>query len=283
MRTDAESGQLHEQLFDSQAAGFDRRAGLPEECCQQIARAVVRAASAHPNDLLLEIGPGTGQIGAWLETLVTYVGLDSSARMLDEFRDRQSRAPRSAAPNLIHADATAQWPIAADTIRVFFGSRVLHLLQTEHVAAEVFRTGMRAGSMLILGRVRRDRNSVRARMAREMIHRLNQHGCAVRQGEREAQKLAELCRLRGAVVLQPFTAAVWMGRASPRQSLESWRQIDGLAGALVPLSVKRQVLAELETWANQELGGLDRQTESEEAYVIWPIRIFPIGGFSDTN
>src|SRR5688572_24281201 len=153
------------ELFDGQAGLFERRAGLPEAACRAIAKKVIEIGEAGSGDLIVEIGSGTGQIGQWFEAPVRYAGFDLSAGMLKEFSRRLDS-------DLIQADANASWPLADGVAHVIFGSRAVHLLQQEHVAHEVFRVASSTGATLILGRVERNPDSVRARMTQEMNERL---------------------------------------------------------------------------------------------------------------
>ena len=69
-----------------QASRYDARVGLPESVSAAVARAIVEQANAGADDLVLELGAGTGEIGVHLARLpVRYVGLDSSPAMLDLF------------------------------------------------------------------------------------------------------------------------------------------------------------------------------------------------------
>ena len=123
------------ELFDTQAAGFDERAGLPANVCREIARKVIELGEVAPEDLLLEIGAGTGQIGQWLGSRARYIGLDLSAGMLLEFARRSTGSAATGA--LIQADANMAWPVADGMTRAIFGSRVLHLLNPQRVAERV--------------------------------------------------------------------------------------------------------------------------------------------------
>jgi ubiquinone/menaquinone biosynthesis C-methylase UbiE len=257
------------ELFDGQAGRFERRAGLPETCCQAIAKNVIEIGEARSGDLIVEIGSGTGQIGQWFEAPLRYAGLDLSAGMLKESGSRL----HTDLSVLIQADANASWPVADRAARVIFSSRAVHLLQQEHVAHEVFRVASAGGAALILGRVERKPESVRARMAKEMNERLRQHGFAGRRGERQNRKLFEMCCDRGAVALEPVAVAQWRVSASPRQSLDSWQGLDGLGGIPVPAPTRAEILQELEGWAEEEFGGLDREFESEETYVLKSLRV----------
>jgi len=245
---------------------------LPPAFCEQIARAVLQAGGVQSGDLVVEIGPGTGQIGVFLSRSVDYIGLDLSAGMLDEFR---RRLPGRELLNalLVRADAGRQWPLADSSARLIFSSRALHLLPIDHIVSEVFRIAIPGGASLIIGRVERDRTSIRARMAREMMQRLRLRGFEAHQGEHQTKELTEACRLRGAQVLEPVAVAKWLVSTAPRQSIESWRLLKGLGGVPVPRPIRDRILNELEVWADQNLGGLDARAESSETYVLRALRI----------
>ncbi|HYO91591.1 MAG TPA: class I SAM-dependent methyltransferase [Pyrinomonadaceae bacterium] len=258
------------EFFDHQAATFERRAGLPEEFAAEIARAVVEIGEAHAGDLVVELGPGTGQIGRRFSAAVRYVGLDLSIGMLKEFRARLDAEAAGVA--LIHADAQSAWPLAEGSARVVFSSRAVHLLDEEHVAREMFRVSQPEGATLIIGRVRREPQSVRSRMAREMNRLMRLRGFEGRGGEGRSRKLLEACSSRGAKILEAVEVASWTVSASPQASLDSWRSLSSLGGIDVPAHTREEILAELESWAAKEFGALDRESESLETYTLCPIR-----------
>jgi ubiquinone/menaquinone biosynthesis C-methylase UbiE len=258
------------EFFDHQAATFERRAGLPEDCCRKIAQAVLEAGAARANDLVVELGPGTGQIGRWFREPVRYVGLDLSQGMLREFRARTGED--ATLRTLVRADAQAGWPLADASARIVFGSRAIHLLDEEHVAREALRVAAPDGATLIIGRVRRERQSMRARLAREMNERLLARGFEGRGGEKQNRRLFEACRRLGAEIVEPIEVARWKVSASPRQSIDSWRSLVSLGGVGVPAPVREEILNELESWAGTEFGDLDREFEAEESYVLYPVK-----------
>jgi ubiquinone/menaquinone biosynthesis C-methylase UbiE len=260
------------ELFDGQAATYDRRTGLPVEYCRAIARAVVEIGQSAPGDLILEVGPGTGLISQWFGAPMRYVGIDKSAGMLKQFQGRAGGASNQV---LVLTDANRSWPLAGGVARVIFSSRAMHHLDHEHAASEIFRVSAPDGATLIIGRIERDPESVKARMAREMNDRLRMLGYEGRRGEQRNRKLFESCRRRGAQVLEPVTVATWKVMASPQQSLDSWRSAGGLAGVPVPAETKERILAGLGAWAEGAFGGLDEQFESGEAYTLRPLRIPP--------
>jgi ubiquinone/menaquinone biosynthesis C-methylase UbiE len=259
------------ELFDCQAASFDRRAGLPEAVCRAAARAVIEIAQAEAGDQIVEVGPGTGSIGQWFAAPLVYVGMDKSAAMLKQFQTLANVHGHN--HSLVRADATHPWPLASGTARVIFSSRTLHLLDAEHVANEVYRVALPAGAMLIVGRVERERDSLRARMARAMNEGLRRYGYEGHRGEQHNRRLFEACRRRGGQALDPLTVARWKTVATPRQSLDSWRSLKGLGGVAVAAEAREQILTELEQWAADTFGGLDATYESEEGYTLWPLRI----------
>lgn len=267
----ANSVRASPELFDGQAELFERRTGLPEDCCREIAKKVIEIGVAGPADLIVEVGSGTGQVGQWFESPMRYVGFDLSAGMLSQFIHRLDSDYVSRM--LIQADANATWPIADGAARVIFSSRAMHLLQQEHAVHEILRVASSEGAALILGRVERKPESVRARMAKEMNERLRQHGFVGRRGERRNNKLFELCCDNGAVELELLSVAKWNIFASPRQSLDSWRSLTHLGGIPVPASTRADILRELEIWAEEEFGGLAQKFESEETYVLKSLRL----------
>src|SRR5215831_2568481 len=103
------------ELFDSQAATFEQRAGLPEHYCRDIARAVIKTGMVGPEDLLVEIGAGNGNIGQWLIPCTRYVGLDSSDAMLGEFRRRLGDGK---CQGLVRADCSTTWPLSTGVARL---------------------------------------------------------------------------------------------------------------------------------------------------------------------
>jgi SAM-dependent methyltransferase len=245
--------------YDDQAAGYDRRAGLPEEVAAEVARAVL--ALAPERAAVLELGAGTGVIGAHLARgAARYVGLDASREMLLQFR---AKAPAA----LVQADADRDWPARAAALDVVFASRAAHLFRLEHVVGEVLRV-LRPGGLLVLGRVERDDASVRATMRARMRELLAERGFAGRSGSKNKRALGDALRARGATPVAERVVATWSVAENPGHSVASWRGKSGLAGEAVPDDVKEDVLDELEAWARGEYGDLAAEREARESYEI---------------
>lgn len=259
--------------FDSQAPTFDARAGVPSDACRAIAASVLELGQLRDGDLLLEIGAGTGQLGGeLLQGWPSYVGLDLSGPMLDEFRARLAPLDRA---KLIQGDAAVAWPVASNSVGLVLGSRVLHLLPPAHVAAEALRVRGSRGLSLLVGRVRRDPESVRARMRRRMRELVAEAGFAVGARDRAVPELFERLALAKAEAIAERSVARWARSHSPRAALDSWRAHRALAGVSLDAGVHERILAQLSDWAEATFGSLDASTISDEEYVLSGVRLPP--------
>ncbi len=250
--------------FDAQATDFDRRVGLPEADCRAVAAAVLGLGQAGPGGLAVEVGAGTGMIGRWfLDHPVRYAGLDVSRGMLEVFRRRSPRAP------LVQADGTKTWPLPDASVSVIFSSRAIHLLPREHVVGEALRVAPRGA--LVIGRVERQPESVKARLAREMRRRLRDRGFSPRDAG--SRRLLQALHEEGARDLGRTEVVRWPARQTPREALDQWRGKDGLGGIVLPPGIQEEVLRELEAWSLETFGSLDLLQNTEEAYVLDSVRL----------
>jgi ubiquinone/menaquinone biosynthesis C-methylase UbiE len=250
--------------FDQQATAFDQRAGLPAPVATRIAKAIVDVAEPADGDVLLELGAGTGQIGSDLAASqrLRYLGLDISRPMLVTFRSKLG--PGSA---LVHADADGGWPVASGTIRAVFLARSLHLLSTERVASEASRVNQ-GGMRILVGGVKREDDSLRARMRDKMRSLLAEHGIQGRGRGSAAKKLFSALEASGAQLLPTVDAAVWDVHERPIDSIRGWTEKSGLAGAEIDSAAKREVLDALRVWAEETFGDLDAEQRSTERYEL---------------
>jgi ubiquinone/menaquinone biosynthesis C-methylase UbiE len=264
----------HPAPFDSQAATYDRRAGLPEQHCQAIAEAVLRLAEAMPGDLVFEVGAGTGMLGTWLaRPPLRYVGVDLSHGMLTAFRRRPYC--QGDTPLLLQADGNHPWPLADGAVRIIFSSRALHLLDLAHVVAESCRVAKAAGASLIIGRIQRSVDSLSIIMQQAVQRLLRQHGFSGHAGEQYQRQLLEAFTQRGATVLDSLVVVRSTVTRTPEQSIKAWQSKPGLGGLDLSPMVKRTVLDELRSWAQSIFGDLHREVTCEEAYVLQGVRLRP--------
>ena len=258
--------------FDRQAMAYDCRTGLSEETCRQIAEAILNISKARSGDLVVEVGAGTGQIGQWFRHLarnICYLGFDLSEAMLAQFRQRSLEEGTNF--TLLQADGNQPWPVEDGAARVIFASRSLHLLDRDRVVEECLRIARSDDALLFVGSIERQENSVKTRMKRQMRHLLQQKGFAGREKHRD--RLIELFRQQGCQVDPPQAIAQWQVSHTPRQSLESWQNKDGLAGIDPPIAIKQDILNELQTWAESTFDNLDLPIASKETYLLQAIRI----------
>jgi ubiquinone/menaquinone biosynthesis C-methylase UbiE len=251
--------------FDHEAATYDERAGIPVEQRVAIVRSLAALSGVAAGDVLLELGAGTGQLGACFPALgLHYVGLDASAPMLEVF---ERRIVAGEPVRLIHADVNARWPVQSASVHAVFSSRAVHLFDLEHVVAETLRVSL-PGAAFVLGRVQRDEHSVRSVLRREMRAMLAARGFAPRDGARGQRRVLEAFRARGAVPLGPVAAATWPDQRSPIDVLEAWRRKTGLGGCEPPAEAKAAILAELQDWAAARFGSLHAPDTAEESYIL---------------
>lgn len=235
-----------------------------------IAGAVLATAEPVADGVLLELGAGTGEIGAALARGggMAYLGLDLSLSMLARFGARLRALPSPGARiALAQADADRPWPLAARA-RIVFVSRALHLLDLERVAAETVACCHPRGCSVVVGRVRRDPDGVRGMLRRQMRSLLADRGITGKSGEQaQGRWLAALSPL-GGKPRAPRTVATWTAEVRPAEVIANWRRKPGLAGESVPPELQAEVLDRLEDWARANLGDLATPRPAVETYEL---------------
>jgi ubiquinone/menaquinone biosynthesis C-methylase UbiE len=255
--------------FDEQATRYDARVGLPESAAAAVAAGIQAFAGLQAEDLVLELGAGTGEIGMHLVHLpVRYLGIDNSAEMLRLFRDKLGEQPAS----LLLADASQVWPLDDHAASVVFASRVIHLLDAKHVASETLRV-CRPGGWLMLGRVLRDGDGVKERLRRRRLELLQQAGVGPLRGREGARRVIEHCLSAGAESMERRVAAEWSGAISPAEVIAGWTSLSRMGSVAVDPVSRQEILAELQDWARAELGDLDQPETYRERYAIECVRL----------
>lgn len=280
--------------FDNQADVFDARTGLPDHVAKTVAAAVLDLACLKTGAVLVDVGAGTGTVGAWLcRGPHAYVGLDASAPMLERYRARLAAAgvaagvvteanaapmPPAAEPGatvrLQVADADARWPLADNTVAAVFGARVFHLLNAQHIVAECRRLAAPGGLTLIEGRLKRGSDDPRDAMRHRLHQLLRAHGVEPRRTGERRSALWQAATAAGAELLPSIAAAAWSERVRPRDALDGWRAKDSLGGVTPPADVRTRVLTELTAWTKAEYLNLESEIESTTIYELTAAR-FP--------
>ncbi|MFP5317665.1 MAG: class I SAM-dependent methyltransferase [Acidimicrobiia bacterium] len=250
--------------FDAQAPGFDRRTGVGG-AAPAIADAVVAAASLGRDATLLEIGPGTGEIGVHLAALVArYAGLELSQPMLDEFA---ARPPDRARALLVRADAARSWPVRPASAQAVFASRAAHLLDVAHAAAEILRVAA-PGAAVLLGRVEREPGGLRQRLRSRRRALIAVRGVDPGRGRDRGPEL--LSALAGAAPVGPHPVASWTVRTDAAAVLDAWERTGTVGGLALPPDLAAAVNRELRAWAHAEL---PRSAQETETYVLEGARL----------
>jgi ubiquinone/menaquinone biosynthesis C-methylase UbiE len=258
--------------FDTQADYYDQRTGLGEDIVQAIALAIDELSAPYRDGQLLDIGAGTGEIGFYLAKLpLRYTGIDLSEGMLAVYRARYANL--SDVPELIHTDANLPWPLPERSVSVFFSSRALHQLDHAHVLGQLARLAAPTGAVLILGNVKRSEQSAKAMMRKAMHKVLASYGLTENSGQTHRRQLFTALSQQGAVQLPPVTAARWLVRNAPIDSIKSWESVDGIAGNAVDAATKTKILDTLMETAQALFTDLSQAVESEEVYELNVIKL----------
>ena len=257
-------------LYTDQAPNYDDRAGIPEEAALDVAMMIETIVALTPGTTVLEPGVGTGLITIHLlEDAVEYTGFDRSPEMLAVVRAKVEQAGLRA--RLVVADGNERWPADDRSIDLVFCARALHHMAAEHVVAELERV-LRPGGSLIVGKVRRPKDSVKSEMRRQMRRTLREHGFDARSHDDHTARVFEALVARGAFAAEPSVASRWLTVHSPAESIASWRGKEGLGALVLPDDVKSAVLDEVERWARGRYGDIDLEIVQEELFELHAIR-----------
>ena len=261
--------------FDGQAEQFDDSAGLERGVGLSIVQAIRHLSGCTGDDIILDVGAGTGAIGLHFRDLSSrYIGLDKSRPMLEIFQRKIVPWPEHML--LVRADSDRCWPIGDHVLAVVFASRVAHHLQTQHFVQEVFRV-CRSGGYLLLGHVRRGADSLPTRFRRYKQTLLAEYGVRTRAGDRAIQEIMDTCYRWSGTPLPSTTVTGWSRTTTARRLLASWERKpqlnSGADGNVLDAAQRTAVVNTLTAWARDEFGDLDRLHEFSESYVLHAVRL----------
>ena len=155
---------------------------------------------------------------------------------------------------------------------VVFASRVIHLLDPEHVVRETVRVGRRDG-FLILGRLLRERDSIRERLRRKRQELLVEAGLTPRNGAAGTRRVVALCQDAGAESLGRQIVAEWTGETTPAEVIAGWESLSRMGSVSIDPETRAGILDEVRNWARIEIGELDRAEAFRERYAIDVVRL----------
>lgn len=259
------------ERFDAQAPRFDDRAGIPEDAARAVAQAVLDLIAPGRDDLLVELGAGTGQIGRHLARSMNYLGLDRSGGMLDAFRAKVAAAPAGGA-RLVRADANRGWPVEDGSAKAVFASRVIHLLDSDHVRSELERVCAPGGYFLV-GHVSRDEVSVKHLLREKRESLLRERGLIPRSRRAATRRLLDRLVVLGASYIESRSVVTWSAQASAKQVVDAWGHLQSMSGTELESRARAGILAELMEWAGRELGDPNTVRVWRERYILGGVRL----------
>ena len=240
--------------FDRVAASYDQFRRLPAGVPAAVRSAVLAASPGAPGGPLLEIGAGTGRVGAAFVTAGDgYVAVDPSGRMLTGFA---AKVPAGARAALVQADGRALPFGARAFARVLLVQVLSNVPAWRDVMLEAVRV-LRAGGAIVLGQTVGPPDGVDARMRDRLAAILG--SAAARPGaSREDSRawLAGAARSHARSV-----AATWSQPRSPRGFLD--RHAAGARFGALPTEIREAALAALAEWARDTFGDLDHPHPEE--------------------
>ncbi len=233
--------------FDLVADRFERDRALPPHVPIAMREALELHGAINAGARLLEIGCGTGRIGAQFHALGdNYFGVDLSMPMLGEFRRKEF----ARSPNLVQADGRLL-PFADG---VFNAVMMVHVLTARHWRALLVEAQrvLRSGGILMIGRAEGPPDSIDARMRNRLDELIAALG--ISEPSRDRGAMTEWLRARSSRHLAIRTAR-WNVDRIPREFL--LRKQSAARFALLPPDVRESALRSLAEWTKQSIGPLD--------------------------
>ncbi len=246
------------RAFDAVAATFERERALPADVPAAIRRIVVEHGGADADRPILEVGCGTGRIGAAFSSAGDpFCGVDISGAMLREFQARAAARP----PHLVQADARAL-PFGDGR---FGAVLMMHVLTAGNWRAllEEARRVLDPRGALVIGKAEGPPDGVDAAM-RQRLHAVladlgvpepppKQDAIAAWLGDHPGRQL-------------DIVAATWTELRRPRdffarkQSAGRFRQL--------PEPARAAALETLADWAERAIGPLDAPRREQHRFRV---------------
>lgn len=234
--------------FDLVANRFERYRALPSQVPAAIRQALHAHGGIDAGDRLLEVGCGTGRIGAHFNAAGdNYFGLDLSIEMLREFHRKKSARGQ----NLVQADGC----LLPFGDRIFAAVLMMHVLAAANWPAlltEAQRV-LRRGGVLAIGKTQAPPEGIDATMRNRLAELIAGMGIAEPLPDRGA-----VGEWLGAISTRhiEITPARWTLDRTPREFFRRKRTAARFAS--LPADVRETALRSLANWTEQIIGPLDR-------------------------
>ncbi len=260
-----DDGIVLTSTYDAAAPHFDRHRALPDGVTDAIRTAVLACVDV-PRPRLLDLGAGTGRIGArFVAAGDDYVGLDLSHGMLRAFAQREGNP---CPPWLVRADARrlpfrdAAFDVVL-LVQVFGG-----MSGWREVLADAKRVLRRSGAIMT-GRTIAPAEGLDAQMKRQLASLLDD--MKVRRDGTNARDDVQRA-LDAAGGRTRIDAAAWNAERTPRGFLERHRH--GARFSALPEPVREEALRRLSAWAVRTYGSLDTVFPEQHAFEL---RVYRFG------
>lgn len=240
--------------FDPVAGRFERYRGLPSHVPVAIRQALHLQGGIDAKAPLLEVGCGTGRIGAQFNAEGdNYFGLDLSIEMLHEFRGKNF----ARRPNLVHADGCLL-PLRDQTFTVVLIIHVRAARNWRVLLAEAHRV-LQRGGVLAIGKIQSPPEGVDALMRNRLAQLIADMG--ITEPLPDDGAMTEFLRARSSRHME-ITPARWTVDRTPREFF--LRKRTAARFVSLPADVRETALRSLADWTEQNIGPLD--TPFRETY-----------------
>lgn len=244
--------------FDAVAATFERERVLPADVPAAVRGIVASHAGADADRPILEVGCGTGRIGAAFASVGdSFVGVDVSGAMLREFQARPAVRP----PHLVQADAGAL-PFADAR---FGAVLMMHVLTAGNWRAllEEARRVLHAGGALVIGKAEGPPDGVDAAMRQRLHVVLADLGVPEPPPKQDAIGAWLDAHARRDL---DVVAATWTELRRPRDFFA--RKQSAARFHKLPAPARAAALETLAAWAEQAIGPLDEPRREQHRYRV---------------
>jgi ubiquinone/menaquinone biosynthesis C-methylase UbiE len=245
--------------FDSTASTFERHRSFPKGVPEAIRSAIWSAVGLSAAARVLDIGAGTGRIGrAFVAAGDTYVGVDTSLAMLQEFSASSSNC------TLTQADGS-HLPYSDGSFDVVLLMQVLSGASDWKGIVSEARRVVRSGGCVVVGQTINPESGIDAQLKRRLkgvLEELKVDTFRPEQSRRQAVEWLDA----GAVRHVHLDVASWNATTTPEAFLQ--RHPTGAKFAALPAHVQEQALDKLRTWAKVTFGSLDIEFSETRSFEI---------------
>jgi len=244
--------------FDSLANRFELYRMLPSEVLVAIRDGLLAHGKIDPTGGILEVGCGTGRIGAGFHTAnANYFGIDLSIEMLREF----SRKRLARRPNLVHGDG-CMLPFGDGVFTAVLMMHVLGAGNWRALLPEAQRV-LQRGGLLAIGKTETPADGIDAKMRSRLAELIA--GMGIREPSRDRGLMNEWLRARTSRHLE-IRPTQWTVARTPREFF--LRKRSAARFASLPADTQESALRALADWTEQSIGPLDSPVSETHSFCL---------------